>query len=49
MAGKKSASWQPVAVVEGSKKTQKGKKQLKIVKISAKSKEKFACVIFWLP
>ena len=32
MAGKKSASWQPVAVVEGSKKMQRGKKRRKIEK-----------------
>ena len=42
IAGKKSASWQLVAVGEGSKTTQKGAKiDVKLHKISPKSKEPY--------
>ena len=40
--GKKSASWQLVAVLMGQKTMQSGKKRRKIAKINPKSKEKFA-------
>ena len=49
IAGKKSASWQLVAIVEGPKMTQSGKKRHEIAKTSPKSKNITASVIFWLP
>ena len=52
IVGKKSASGQLVAVVEGKNTTQRGKKRREIAKINPKSKEKCAytaSLIFWLP
>ena len=42
IAGKKSASWQLVAVVFGLKTMRRGKNRRKIDKINTKPKEKFA-------
>ena len=50
--GKKSASWQLVAIVMGLKTMQSGEKRRKTALFNPKSKEKFVFssrIIFWFP